>query len=93
MAANLLSASQCENATSNGASVRKLPAGDGLYVWVYSNDASIGGCATGRPAGKKSLPLGAYPKVSLSDAGKKRDELGKQLQADLDLFLASLPFN
>jgi hypothetical protein len=42
---------------------------------------------------EKSLPLGVYPKVSLSDAGKKRDELGKQLQADLDLFLASLPFN
>lgn len=33
---------------------------------------------------EKSLSLGVYPKVSLSDARKKRDELRKQLQADLD---------
>ena len=33
---------------------------------------------------EKSLSLGVYPKVSLSDARKKRDELRKQLQAGLD---------
>jgi integrase len=36
-------------------------------------------------AGKeKSLSVGVYPQVSLSDARKKREELRKQLQADLD---------
>jgi hypothetical protein len=44
--------------------------------------ASIGGCGTGRQG--KSLSLGVYPKVTLSDARKKRDELRKQLGADLD---------
>jgi integrase len=33
---------------------------------------------------EKSLSIGVYPKVSLGDARKKRDELRKQLQADLD---------
>jgi hypothetical protein len=38
-------------------------------------------------AGKeKSLSLGVYPKVSLSNARKKRDELCQQLQADLGPF-------
>lgn len=33
---------------------------------------------------EKSLSLGVYPKVSLSDARKKRDEVRKQLDAGLD---------
>jgi hypothetical protein len=33
---------------------------------------------------EKSLSLGVYPQVSLGDARKKRDELRRQLQADLD---------
>lgn len=33
---------------------------------------------------EKSLSLGVYPKVSLSNARKRRDELRKQLEADLD---------
>jgi hypothetical protein len=36
-------------------------------------------------AGKeKSFSMGVYPKVTLSDARKKRDELRKQLEADLN---------
>jgi integrase len=36
-------------------------------------------------AGKeKSLSIGVFPKVSLSDARKKREELRKQIDADLD---------
>ena len=35
-------------------------------------------------AKEKSLSIGVYPKVTLSDARKKREELRKQLQADLD---------
>ncbi len=34
MATNLLSAAECKNATSNGAGVRKLHDGDGLYLWI-----------------------------------------------------------
>ena len=37
MATNHLSAVECKNATSNGARIRKLHDGDGLYLWVYSD--------------------------------------------------------
>jgi len=33
MATNLLPAAECENATSNGAGVRKFHDGNGSYLW------------------------------------------------------------
>ncbi len=35
MATQLLPAAECKNATSNGANIRKLHDGDGLYLWIY----------------------------------------------------------
>jgi integrase len=84
MATNLLSAAECKNATSNGASVRKLHDGDGLYLWVYLDGRKYWRLRYWQADKEKSLSLGVYPKVTLSDARKKRDELRKQLQADLD---------
>ena len=84
MATNLLSAAECKNATSNGASVRKLHDGDGLYLWVYHNGRKYWRMRYWQLGKEKSLSVGVYPKVSLSDARHKRDELRKQLQADLD---------
>ena len=84
MATNLLSAAECKNATSNGASVRKLHDGDGLYLWVYLDGRKYWRMRYWQADKEKSLSLGVYPKVTLSDARKKRDELRKQLQADLD---------
>lgn len=84
MATNLLSAAECKNATSNGASVRKLPDGNGLYLWVYADGRRYWRMRYWQAGKEKSLSLGVYPKVSLSDARKKCDELRKQLQADLD---------
>jgi hypothetical protein len=37
-------------------------------------------------AKEKFLSIGIYPKVSLGDARKRRDELRKQLEANLDPF-------
>ncbi|CAB3775813.1 hypothetical protein LMG28138_00021 [Pararobbsia alpina] len=37
MAKDLLSAAECKNATSGDNAVRKLPDGDGLYLWVYAD--------------------------------------------------------
>ena len=37
MATNLLSAAECKNANSNGVGIRKLPDGDGLYLWTYKD--------------------------------------------------------
>ncbi len=84
MATNLLSAAECKNATSNGAGVRKLHDGDGLYLWVYLDGRKYWRMRYWQVGKEKSLSVGVYPKVSLSDARKKRDELRKQLQADLD---------
>ena len=84
MATNLLSAAECKNATSNGAGIRKLHDGDGLYLWVYRDGRKYWRMRYWQAGKEKSLSLGVYPKVSLSDARKKRDELRQQLQADLD---------
>jgi integrase len=84
MATNLLSAATCKNANSNGARVRKLPDGDGLYLWVYLDGRKYWRMRYWQVGKEKSLSLGVYPKVSLSDARKKRDEVRKQLQDELD---------
>lgn len=84
MATNLLSAAECKNANSNGAGVRKLHDGDGLYLWVYLDGRKYWRLRYWQTDKEKSLSVGVYPKVTLSDARKKRDELRKQLQADLD---------
>lgn len=84
MATNLLSAAECKNANSNGASIRKLPDGDGLYLWIYLDGRKYWRQRYWQAGKEKSLSLGVYPKVTLSDARKKRDELRKQLGADLD---------
>lgn len=84
MATNLLSAAECKNATSNGAGIRKLHDGDGLYLWAYQDGRKYWRMRYWQAGKEKSLSLGVYSKVSLSDARKKRDELRQQLQADLD---------
>ena len=84
MATNLLSAAECKNATSNGAGVRKLHDGDGLYLWIYLDGRKYWRMRYWQADKEKSLSVGVYPKITLSDARKKRDELRKQLQADLD---------
>lgn len=84
MATNLLSAAQCKNATSNGAGIRKFHDGDGLYLWVYADARKYWRMRYWQAGKEKSLSIGVYPKVSLSEARKKRDGLRKQLQDDLD---------
>jgi integrase len=84
VATNLLSAVECKNATSNGAGVRKLHDGDGLYLWVYLDGRKYWRMRYWQASKEKSLSIGVFPKVTLSNARKKREELRKQLEADLD---------
>jgi integrase len=84
VATNLLSAVECKNATSNGAGVRKLHDGDGLYLWVFLDGRKYWRMRYWQAGKEKSLSIGVFPKVPLSDARKKREELRKQLEADLD---------
>ena len=84
MATNLLSAVECKNANSKGVGIRKLHDGDGLYLWVYLDGRKYWRMRYWQASKEKSLSIGVYPKVSLSDARKKRDELRNQLEANLD---------
>jgi integrase len=84
MPTNLLSAAECKNANSQGSLIRKLHDGDGLYLWVYLDGRKYWRMRYWQPGKEKSLSIGVYPRVSLSDARKKRDELRKQLEAGLD---------
>jgi len=84
MASNLLSATQVKNATSNAATIRKLPDGDGLYLWVYADGRKYWRMRYWQVGKEKSLSIGVYPRVSLSDARKKCEVLLKQLDAGLD---------
>jgi integrase len=84
VATNPLSAVECKNASSNGAGIRKLHDGDGLYLWVYLDGRKYWRLRYWQAGKEKSLSLGVYPKVPLSDARKKRDDLRKQLESNLD---------
>src|SRR5271168_4597602 len=84
MATNLLSAATCKDATSNGAGVRKVHDGDGLYLWVYRDGRKYWRMRYWQAGREKSLSVGVFPKITLSDARRNREELRKQLEADLD---------
>jgi Arm DNA-binding domain len=85
VAKNLLSAVECENATTKVAGIRKLHDGDGLYLWVYLDGRKYWRMRYWQAGKEKSLSIGVYPKVSLSDARKKREELRAQLDENLPL--------
>jgi hypothetical protein len=84
MATNLLSVVECKNATSNGAGIRKFHDGDGLYLWVYCDGRKYWRMRYWQAGREKSLSVGVFPKVTLGDARKRREELRKLLEADLD---------
>ena len=81
---NLLSASKCNNATSEGKAIRKLHDGGGLYLWVYADGGKFWRLRYRLGGKEKSLSFGSYPQVSLKEARAKRDEQRKVLDADLD---------
>jgi len=81
---NLLSAPECNNATSEGKAIRKLHDGGGLYLWVYADGSKFWRLRYWIAGKEKSLSFGAYPVVSLKEARGKRDEQSKILDANLD---------
>jgi len=81
---NLLSASECKNATSEGNAIRKLHDGGGLYLWVYADGGKFWRLRYRLGGKEKSLSFGSYPQISLKEARTKRDEQRKVLDADLD---------
>lgn len=84
MPTNQLSASACLNATSNGASIRKMPDGGGLYLWAYPDGKRYWRLRYWQDGTEKSLSLGVFPHVKLKDARAKRDVMQQQLRAGKD---------
>jgi integrase len=84
MTKDLLSAAECKNATSGANAVRKLPDGDGLYLWVYADGRKYWRMRYWSADKEKSLSVGVYPKVTLAQARKRAEEVRAQIQAGDD---------
>ena len=64
--------------------LQKISDGEGLQLWVQPNGSKLWRMAY-RFAGKqKTLAIGTYPAIGLSDARKKRDEAKAQLANGID---------
>lgn len=81
---NILSDTECKNASVNGNVIRKLHDGGGLYLWVYADGRKYWRLRYKIAGLEKSLSLGVYPATSLKSARKRRDDERKRLDANLD---------
>jgi len=69
-----LTAKECDNATSNGKSIRKLHDGAGLYLWVYEDGRKYWRLRYWMGGKEKSLSLGVYPEIGLKEARVRRND-------------------
>jgi integrase len=69
-----LTAKECDNATSNGKSIRKLHDGAGLYLWVYEDGRKYWRLRYWTAGKEKSLSLGVYPEIGLKEARVRRND-------------------
>lgn len=81
---NLLTDLDCKNATSGQASIRKLPDGGGLYLWVSADGRKYWRLRYWIAGKEKTLSLGVYPVVTLKEARGKRDSERRRLESGLD---------
>ncbi|MGO8753825.1 MAG: Arm DNA-binding domain-containing protein [Gallionellaceae bacterium] len=81
---NLLSESICDSAESCGRKVRKLHDGGGLYLWICEDSRKLLRLRYWLSGKEKSLSLGAYPDISISEARALRDKIREQLKSGLD---------
>jgi hypothetical protein len=80
----LLTDKQIRNASAPVGRVVKLSDGEGLQLWVKASDAKLWNLAY-RFDGKQRKPaIGPFPRVSLKDARRRRDEAKRQLYDGLD---------
>lgn len=84
MAKHLLTDPQCKHATCEGKAIRKLPDGDGLYLWVTPDGAKRWRLRYWIAGKEKSLSLGVYPAISLKRARERCEEERKHLTEHKD---------
>lgn len=69
----MLSDAKRPNATSEGKSVRKILDANGLYLWVYADGRKYWRLRYWVDSKERSLSLGVYPAVGLTEARRQRD--------------------
>jgi integrase len=74
----------CRTASTGPKKIRKLPDGDGLYLWVYSDGRKYWRYRYWFGGKEKSLSIGVYPAVSLKTARRRCAEERERLGDDLD---------
>lgn len=67
-----------------GNKVTKYPDGDHLYLWVFSNGKKYWRVRYNFEKKQKTLSLGSFPAISLSDARKERDKAITLLKQGID---------
>lgn len=75
---------ECRKATAEGKSVRKIPDGAGLYLFVQADGKKYWRYRYSREGKEQLLGLGPYPAISLADARVARDKLTSQRAHGLD---------
>ena len=80
----LLTDLTCKNATAEGAKIRKLHDGQGLYLWVYEDGRKYWRLRYKIHNKEKSLSLGVYPVVGLKQARQLAQAERVKLVSNID---------
>lgn len=80
----LLTDLACKNATAEGAKIRKLHDGQGLYLWVYEDGRKYWRLRYKIHDKEKSLSLGVYPVVGLKQARQLAQAERVKLTSNID---------
>src|SRR6516165_1286763 len=75
---------QIRNASTTTGRVVKLSDGEGLQLWVTPAGAKLWNLAYRFDGKQRKLAIGPFPRISLKDARKRRDEAKQQLDDGLD---------
>ncbi|MDP9196114.1 MAG: Arm DNA-binding domain-containing protein [Pseudomonadota bacterium] len=75
---------QCRHASCGDQEIKKLPDGDGLYLWVYADGKKYWRFRYWLGGKEQSLSLGVYPQISLKEARARRDIERNCLNSGLD---------
>jgi hypothetical protein len=80
----LLTDRSCKNAVAEGAKIRKLHDGQGLYLWVYEDGRKYWRLRYKIHDKEKSLSLGVYPAVGLKQARQLAQAGRVKLASNID---------
>ena len=80
----LLTDLACKNAVTEGAKIRKLHDGQGLYLWIYEDGRKYWRLRYNIHDKEKSLSLGVYPVIGLKQARQFAQAERVKLASNID---------